>query len=89
MRVMSSLTSAQATSVKLISNSQLRKKIISKKINTDTDHNEGSKDKVISHSSIPYVTNVNGELIPGILIYIMQGALPLIKVAVTYMHLFN
>ena len=84
-RVMSSLTSEQAGSVKLISNSQLRKKIICKKIDTDTDHNEGSKDIIISHSNIPYVTNANGELIPGVLVYIMEGALPLIKVWVIHM----
>ena len=79
-RVMNSLTNAQVASVKLISNSQLRKKIVCKKVDAATDCNEGSKDIVTSHSNILYVTNANGELIPGVLVYIMEGALPLIKV---------
>ena len=33
-----------------------------------------------SHRSIPFVTNQDGELDPGVLVYVLEGILPLIKV---------
>lgn len=67
-RVMSNLPKAQVATMKLNSSSQLRRTICR------------SEKMVTSHSNVPYVTNANGELIPGVLIYIMEGALPMIKV---------
>ena len=33
-----------------------------------------------NQKNIPFVTNTDGELIPGLLIYIMEGILPMLKV---------
>ena len=33
-----------------------------------------------AQKNIPYVTGKDGELIPGLLIYLMEGILPLLKV---------
>ena len=79
-RVISSLPNAQIPSVKLNSNSQFVKKIVCKAVDSNTDHNEGSIDIVTSHSNICCVTNANNRLIPGVLVYIMEGVIPLIKV---------
>ena len=76
-RVTSNLPKAQVAIMKLNSSSQLRRTICKK---VDIDNTESEKMTVTSHSNIPYVTNANGELIPGVLIYIMEGVLPLIKV---------
>ena len=69
-RVTSDLPKAQIATMKLYSSSQLRR----------TNRNTESEKMITSHSNVPYVTNANGELIPGVLIYIMEGALPMIKV---------
>ena len=76
-RVISNLPEGQAVFVKLNNNAQLRKRAIEK---VDDDNNKGYEKIVTSHLNIPYVTNANGELIPGVLVYIMEGVLPLIKV---------
>ena len=34
-----------------------------------------------NQKDIPFVTNKDGELIPGLLIYIMEGVLPMLKVS--------
>jgi len=78
-RVMSNLPKAQVAHMKLNNDSQLRRRTI-RRIDTDTEFTKEHEQIVISHSNIPYVTNANGELIPGVLIYIMEGILPLIKV---------
>lgn len=80
-RVMSDLPKAQVESMKVNNNSQLRRRII-RRIDSDTDpeFTKEYKQTLTLHSNIPYVTNANGELIPGVLIYIMEGVLPLIKV---------
>ena len=78
--MMSSLPNALIPSVRLSSNSKLRKRTLRKKADIDITRNEGSIDIVTSLSNIPYATNANGELIPGVLVYIMEGVMPLIKV---------
>ena len=36
-----------------------------------------------NQKNIPFVTNKDGELIPGLLIYLMEGILPMLKVKTT------
>lgn len=46
-------------------------------------HNDDTEYKIIVKTTainIPHVTNQNGEMLPGLLIYIMEGVLPLLKV---------
>ena len=46
-------------------------------------YNDDTEYKVIARTTainIPHVTNQNGEVLPGLLIYIMEGVLPLLKV---------
>lgn len=74
-RVMSNLPKAQVLSVKVNNNTELRRRTVRK-----TDIAAEHEKIVTSHCNIPYVTNVNGELIPGLLVYVMEGILPLIKV---------
>ena len=38
--------------------------------------------------SVPFVTNRNGELFPGLLLYLMEGILPMLKVY-TYGKYYN
>ena len=78
-RVFSNLPRAQVSSVQLNSNSQLRRRTI-KQRGIDTDHSQEYEKIVTTHCNLPYVTNANGELLPGVLVYIMEGVLPLIKV---------
>ena len=40
----------------------------------------GQKKIVSSHCSIPFVTNQDGEIDPGVLLYVLEGVLPLLKV---------
>ena len=65
--------------MKLASNRQLRRRT-TKGVHIDGDRDKEYGRVVTSHANIPYVTNANGELIPGVLQYIMEGVLPLIKV---------
>ena len=79
--MMSNLPKAQVASMKLNSNTQLRRRTVRKKVDIDNYDTE----MITAHSNIPYVTNANGELIPGVLVYVMEGVLPLIKV---WMHVY-
>ena len=78
-RILSNLSKTQVASMKLASNQQLRRRA-TKRVHIDGDHGKEYGKVVTSHANIPYVTNANGELIPGVLQYIMEGVLPLIKV---------
>lgn len=77
-RILSNLPKAQVAFMKLTSNSQLRRR--TRKIGGGAQHDKGNV--VTTHFNVPYVTNTNGELIPGVLEYVMEGVLPLIKVRI-------
>ena len=79
-RVTSNLPKAQvAQAMKMSCSSQLRR-TIGRKVAAGAGYSTESDKMIISHSNAPCVTNANGELIPGVLMYIMEGALPMIKV---------
>ena len=80
-RVLSNLPKAQVASMKLASNPQLRRRTM-KAVHIDGGHSKEIGKVVTSHSNIPYVTNSSGEMIPGVLQYVMEGVLPLIKVGI-------
>ena len=79
-RVTSNLPKAQVALMKMSCSYQLRRRTISRKVAADAGYNTESEKMIISHSNAPCVTNANDKLIPGVLIYVMEGALPMIKV---------
>jgi len=53
------------------------------KLKRRKDGQSGTRKRVGTMSAVtnvPYVTNKEGELVPGLLIYLMEGVVPMLKV---------
>ena len=50
------------------------------KLSSSKDHLGSRITAKTTAVDIPHVTNKNGEIIPGLLVYIMEGVLPLLEV---------
>ena len=55
--------------------------LTSRSLRTSQNMQRNSRNKTISTArNIPYVTDKDGELIPGLLLYLMEGVMPVLKV---------